>query len=110
GSEDCSSNGTCIRVTEKVPAVRDAEGRKQYYEGTVRNITRRKRAEEALRESEKRLRTVVANAPVILFALDKDGSVTLSEGQRLAALALRPGELVGRSIFDIYRDNPAVVA
>jgi PAS domain S-box-containing protein len=44
------------------------------------DTTARKQADEALRDSESLLRVVVANAPVILFALDQDGVYTLSEG------------------------------
>ena len=66
----------------------------------------RRRAEEALRESEELLRTVIANAPVILFATDGEGVVTLNEGQGLATLGVGPGEHIGRSMFDLYRNLP----
>jgi diguanylate cyclase (GGDEF)-like protein/PAS domain S-box-containing protein len=72
--------------------------------GPDRGITKRKRAEQALRESEERLRLVVSNAPVIVFAVDRDGIFTLSEGNGLEAMGLRPGEAVGLSIFDMFAD------
>jgi PAS domain S-box-containing protein len=59
---------------------------------------------------EERLRTVIANAPIVLAALDRDGVFTLSEGKGLAALGVKPGEHVGQSIFDVYRDQPDVLA
>ena len=40
-------------------------------------------ANAALRESEARVRTVITNAPIVLFALDKDGTFTLLEGKAL---------------------------
>src|SRR5918997_407360 len=61
---------------------------------------------EVLRDSELRLRTVITNAPVILFALDNRGVITLSEGKGLEALGLKPNETVGQSVFDVYRDRP----
>src|SRR5262249_52302912 len=61
---------------------------------------------ERLRAAEERLRTLVANAPVVLFALDADGAFTLAGGRALAALDLTPGELVGQSAYDVYRDAP----
>lgn len=64
---------------------------------------------DLLRESEARLRHVIANAPVILHALDKHGVITFSEGQALSALGLKPAELNGRSVFDVFRSVPRVL-
>ena len=65
------------------------------------------RAEE-LKESEERLRTVIADAPVILFSVDTDGVFTLAEGRGLKGLGLEPGELVGQSVFEVYADVPRI--
>jgi len=73
------------------------------------DVTDRRLVEEALRAAEERLKTLVANAPVVLFALDRDGTFTLSEGRALESLGLKPGEVVGRSVYDLYADTPAVV-
>src|SRR5262245_5839814 len=67
------------------------------------------RVEEALRQSEQRLQQVINSAPVVLFAVDRQGIFTLSEGKGLAALGLQPGEAVGKSAFVRYQDNPAVI-
>ncbi|NTW59497.1 MAG: PAS domain S-box protein [Nitrospirae bacterium] len=65
---------------------------------------------EALRISEDRLRSVVENTPVVLFALDPQGRFTLSEGKGLAVLGLRSGQVVGQSALEIYRDSPTALA
>jgi len=70
----------------------------------------RKRAEGALRDSEERLRTVVTNAPVILFAVNKDGVITLSEGKGLELLGREPGQTVGKSIYEVYEGTPTILA
>jgi PAS domain S-box-containing protein len=75
----------------------------------VRNITERKRAEAALRQTNQRLATVMNNAPIILYALDKDGVFTLSEGKGLKALGLEPGLVVGQSVFELYKDYPEII-
>lgn len=64
--------------------------------------------DEALRKVSERLKTVVGNAPIVLFAVDTHGLFTLSEGKALAVLGLKPGEAVGRSAYDMYRDYPEV--
>lgn len=55
------------------------------------------------------LSKVVANAPIVLFAIDRNGIFTLSEGRALIELGLVPGEVVGRSVFDVYAGSPEVI-
>lgn len=62
----------------------------------------REQIQRKLQTSEDRLRSVVTNAPVILFALNRDGIFTLSEGSGLAILKLKPGEAVGQSVFELF--------
>lgn len=73
------------------------------------DLTESLRTRSQLQQVEQRLRTVMAAAPIVLFAVDRNGVFTLSEGQGLAALGLAPGEAVGRSVFEMYRDAPAVI-
>jgi signal transduction histidine kinase len=47
---------------------------------------------------------------MVLFALNRDGVFTLSEGRGLEPLGLRPGQVVGMSVFDVYRSEPGVLA
>ena len=56
-----------------------------------------------------RLQSIVSNAPVIIFGLDADGVFTFSEGKGLQALGLKPGEVVGQSALEIYKNFPDVV-
>ena len=74
-----------------------------------REIAKRERTEKALRESETHSSAVVTNAPVVLFMLDREGVFTLAEGKGLETLGLEPGEVVGLSIFEVYRDMPQVL-
>jgi signal transduction histidine kinase len=58
--------------------------------------------------ADRRLHLAVADAPLLLFAVDREGAFTLSEGRALNALGLKPGQMVGRSAFELYRDIPTV--
>ncbi|MCS6954034.1 MAG: PAS domain S-box protein [Bryobacterales bacterium] len=69
----------------------------------------RRRIEQELHTSRERLQDVMSNAPVVLFALDERGTFLLSEGKGLERLGLRPGQVVGRSIFDLYGNHPAIL-
>jgi len=55
------------------------------------------------------LRTVLDHAPIVLFACDADGVITLSEGHGLARLGRAAGSNVGRWCFDVYRDVPWIL-
>src|SRR5437764_1049347 len=70
----------------------------------------RARTEGALRANKERLRTVIAGAPLVLFALDRHGVFTMVEGRGLDALGVRPALLVGRSAFELYADLPHALA
>ncbi len=66
-------------------------------------------AQSHLRDTEQRLRQLVEQAPIVVFGVDRDGVFTLSEGHGLAALGLKPGQVVGQSAYEIYRDTPRIV-
>ena len=51
---------------------------------------------------------ILAEAPIIVWAVDRAGTVILSEGKKLEALGVEPGEMVGQSIFELYGDVPNV--
>jgi len=76
---------------------------------SFRDVTDQRRAERALERAEERLHTVVSGCPIVLFAIDRNGIFTLSEGEGLSALGLEPAEVVGQSVFAVYRDNPALL-
>ncbi|HEY3155213.1 MAG TPA: PAS domain S-box protein [Candidatus Eisenbacteria bacterium] len=80
------------------------------FTGFIRDITERKRAEHELRGTQERLRMVVAGSPVVLFATDRHGILTLSEGKGLERLGRHGGESVGKSIYELYGDYPDVIA
>jgi signal transduction histidine kinase len=51
-----------------------------------------------------RIGQLVSRAPLIIWSVDTEGVVTLSEGAGLTALGLRPGEAVGQRVHDQYSD------
>src|ERR1051326_3345983 len=55
------------------------------------------------------LRRVVAEAPVVVWAFDRNGIFTLIEGKALERLGDRMRLHVGQSIFDVYAGNPRIM-
>ena len=63
-------DGSVIYVRESARAIRDASGKVLYYEGTVEDITERKQAEEALRQSKVNLRLLVESTNAVPWQAD----------------------------------------
>ena len=62
--------------------------------------------QEALRETRQHLYSVINATPIILWSVDANGLITLSEGRALEQLDLQPGQIVGQSVFDVYATDP----
>lgn len=74
--------------------------------GVSNDLTERKRMEEALRDTESLLRTVLSNAPITVFATDREGIFTLSMGKGLQGVGLEAGEHIGDSAIELYGGLP----
>lgn len=86
--------------------VLDASGEVESLVFSLKDVTVRRRAELALIEKEACLRTVVSNAPVILFATDTQGKMTVLEGKGLATMRQKRDVRIGTNVFERYRDFP----
>jgi PAS domain S-box-containing protein len=72
----------------------------------ARDITER----HALEQARELLSQAAAAAPIVIWVVDMEGRYTLLEGGALAQFGLRPGQLVGQSIFEVYRGAPERIA
>ena len=75
----------------------------------VEDISARRAAQEQMRRTAEQLQAVVASLPIALWAVDGHGVITLSEGRLLGRFGFTPGQLVGRSVFEVVRDDGEVV-
>jgi PAS domain S-box-containing protein len=89
--------------------IKDAGGRVVMVAQVYRDVTGRKQVEDALRLSRKRLQQVLAAAPVIIWTLDRDGTIVFNSGQDLDLLASHEDRHLGRSVFEVYADNADIM-
>lgn len=100
------SDGRPLWVELSLRALDDARGH-VLYEGAVVDVTDRKLAEEALWTSERHLRLFVEQVPAVLWGVDRELIFTLSLGTGLAAIGLRPNEVVGMPLAELFgADDP----
>jgi rsbT co-antagonist protein RsbR len=65
---------------------------------------------QQLQTSETRLRAMLDNLPVVVYATDQQGIFTYSDGKALELVGLKPGAVVGLSAFEVYKDFSDIVA
>src|SRR5215469_12704459 len=95
-------DGTTIFVRESAKAIRDAEGKTTYYEGTVEDITERRRAEEALRQSEEKFSKAFRESPLVVALTRMRDHRYLDVSESFERwIGWRREEVIGRTPLDI---------
>lgn len=88
-------DGESIWVSENTRIVRDAAGRVAYLEGSVQDITERKRSEEALRASVAEFRNLAEAMPQLVWVARADGFNTYISRQWMDYSGLSLDESLG---------------
>lgn len=86
-------------------AMHDERGTITGYLGTITDITRLKRTEDALRESEERFRFLYDYNPSMYFTLDLEGRVRSVNQYGAEQLGYTVEELVGASVYDVFHPD-----
>jgi len=99
------ADGISLFVREGARAIRDSDGKTLFYDGTVEDITERKKAQEALRESEDQYRSLVDNVPGIIFTIDLAGKLTFVSRRAKEGLGYESAEMINKSVLDFIPEE-----
>ncbi len=93
-------DGSIITVRDNARVVRDSAGKVQFYEGSLEDITSQRHAENALRKSEERYRTLVSNMSEGLTIVDTNEKVLFSNPTADEMFGVSTGSLTGRNLSE----------
>ncbi|HSL44771.1 MAG TPA: PAS domain S-box protein [Anaerolineales bacterium] len=88
-------------VWDRGQGIWDAEGQLQALEGFITDITERRRAEEALRESQIKYQNLVETSHDLIWSTDAAGRITFMNRASREIYGYEPEELIGRSFFEL---------
>lgn len=98
-------DGRVVWVRNHAALVRGGPGSLTVAQGVLYDITDSKYAEEALRSSEARFRSLLENAPEGVLTVDSDGIIVFVNRESERLFGYGPGELVGRSVEELVPES-----
>jgi two-component system, cell cycle sensor histidine kinase and response regulator CckA len=98
-------DGRLVWLRDTARAVRDENGAVLYYEGALQDVTDRVDAEEAVRRSEARFRSLIENASEGVLILSAEGLIKYQSPAVERILGYAAGETIGRSPFDLVHPD-----
>jgi PAS domain S-box-containing protein len=102
-------SGEVVWISDLGQVFFDETGKPLRMVGIVQDITERKRAEVALRESEERLRLLFDEAPVGYHEVDTEGRVIRINRTELDLLGYSLEDVIGRPVWKLCADEEAVI-
>ncbi|HEV8608377.1 MAG TPA: PAS domain S-box protein [Tepidisphaeraceae bacterium] len=91
-------DGTRFWASVLITALRDEAGELRGFSKVTRDISARREAEQALRESEGRLRAIVETAVDAIITIDEDGAVSTFNPAAMRLFGYAPEEVIGKNV------------
>ena len=101
-------DGSLIEISLTVSPIKNALGKIVGASKIARDITERKRAEEASRRAEQEFRDFVDNASVGMHSVGPDGIILWANRTEMNMLGFAHEEYVGRHIAEFHADKPVI--
>lgn len=99
--ENKRKDGSVFWTDTSARAVRDEGGHILFYEGFLQDVTERKQAHEAVRQSEDRFRALIENGRDNISLLDKDGILLWESPAKVHLLGYEINTFRGHNMFEL---------
>ncbi|WP_454627223.1 PAS domain S-box protein [Bradyrhizobium cenepequi] len=96
-----SRSGAVLWLSDSASAVRDENGEVIRYEGTVRDITDQKRAEDAIAEGRRLLQMVIDTVPAVINVKDRNLRYVLMNRYMAGIFGIEPHEALGQTTAEL---------
>jgi len=93
-------DGNILWVRDNAHLVRNTQGKIQYYEGSLEDITQLREAEEDLKRSEERYRNLVENMGEGMTIVDANENILFANQAADRIFGVNEGSLMGRNLRD----------
>ena len=94
-------DGTILWLSDSASAVRNEDGELIRYEGTVRDITDQKRAEDTIAEGRRLLQMVIDTVPAVINVKDNQLRYVLINRYMAGIFGIEPAEAIGQTTADL---------
>jgi PAS domain S-box-containing protein len=94
-------SGGILWLSDSATVVRDEHGEVVRYEGTLRDITDQKRAEDAIAEGRRLLQQVIDTVPAVINVKDRDLRYVLMNRYMSGIFSVEPAEAIGRTTSEL---------
>ena len=94
-------DGAILWISDSATAVRDETGEVVRYEGTVRDITDQKRAEDAIAEGRRLLQQVIDTVPAVINLKDRQLRYILMNRYMAGIFGVDPADAIGHTTTDL---------
>src|SRR5258705_2330827 len=94
-------DGSILWLSDSATVVRNEAGEVIRYEGTLRDITDQKRAEDAIAEGRRLLQQVIDTVPAVINVKNKQLRYVLMNRYMAGIFGVEPGEAIGRTTSEL---------
>jgi PAS domain S-box-containing protein len=100
-------DGGVIWIEQRIKAIFDGVGELVAIEGIARDVTERKRVEEALRETQEFLGGILDNAPLPIYGVSEEGRIRLANRFFADFVGMPQEKVIGSSLEDVFTADEA---